>query len=69
MSQKGRHFLRGYGVGDDRSWPAEERILVFNAYPSISAGIGRAWNQNAIVFVMLGRAPILVDLRSARQRA
>ena len=69
MSQKGRHFLRGYGVGDDRSWPAEESILVFNADLSTAAGIGRAWNQNAIVFLRLGRAPILVDLRSATRVA
>lgn len=54
-------FLRGEGRSADRSW-REPSLLVLGIARAGAEALGREYGQNAIVFVVKGRAPELVLL-------
>ena len=56
-------LLMGEGRGTCADWPPEASVLIFGISQGVAARIGRAWGQNAVVFVALGRPAQLLLLR------
>ena len=59
-------FYRGEGRDPDGEWPAEPSLLVVGIARGEAEALGRALDQNAIVFAERGGAPELVLLAKLR---
>jgi putative PIN family toxin of toxin-antitoxin system len=59
-------FYKGQGRDPDGNWPAEPSLLVVGIPRGEAEALGRAWRQNAIVFIEKGAAPELVMLAKLR---
>jgi Protein of unknown function (DUF3293) len=59
--------LMGEGRGAGVDWPPEPSVLAFGVLQSEAARMGRAWGQNAVVFVALGRPARLLLLCICRR--
>ena len=59
-------FHRGEGRDPDGAWPAEPSALVIGMPRGEAEALGRAYRQNAIVFIEQGAAPELVLLAKLR---
>ena len=57
----------GQGLDPRGEWPAEPSVLVVGIARADAEALGRAFEQNAIVFVDKGKAPELVVLCSGRR--
>lgn len=60
--------LPGAGHGVDGNWAPEESPLIFGISENTAAALGRAFQQNAIVFIRRGHPARLVWLDPARRR-
>ena len=63
LSRMGLPYLRGEGRGETGDWPPEQSALVLGVTRETAKAVGRAWQQNAIVFTRLGREAELIMLR------
>lgn len=66
LRARGCPSLTGEGRGADAKWPPEPSVLVFGVSEWEAAQMGRAWGQNAVVFVASGRAARLLLLHFCR---
>lgn len=62
LSDAGYACLAGEGRDPDGQWKAEKSVLVLGMTREDALALGRALDQNAIVFVERGKAPELVVL-------
>ena len=62
MRRRGIRYLHGEGRGEIGDWPPEQSLLVFNLNERQAESVGRAWRQDAIVFLEAGRAAKLITL-------
>jgi hypothetical protein len=53
----------GEGRDPEGAWPAEPSLLVVGIARAEAESLGRAFDQNAVLFVERGKAPELVALR------
>lgn len=53
-------FLQGYGESRDQDWPLEPSVLVLSIETELAVGLGREFQQNAIVIGSLGKPAELV---------
>ena len=56
----------GEGIDPEGGWPAEPSLLVIGVPRGEAEALGRAFRQNAIVYIEKGAAPELVMLRKLR---
>lgn len=54
-----RLLRRGYGIGKNPEWPAEESFLAVDISPEKAVELGRKYRQNAIVVWQEGGVPEL----------
>lgn len=59
-------FYPGEGRDPEERWPAEPSLLVIGVPRAEAEALGRAFRQNAIVYIEKGAAPELVMLRKLR---
>ena len=63
QTKAGHPCYEGEGRDPEERWAAERSVLVIGISRSDAEAVGRAFEQNAIVFVEKGRAPELVLLK------
>jgi hypothetical protein len=63
LTEAGYRCFEGEGRDPQRRWTPERSALVAGISRTDAEAVGRAFGQNAIVFVEKGRAPELVILR------
>ncbi len=68
LRQRGLKSVHGAGYGIDGRWPPEESPLIFGLSEATAAGLGRAFRQNAVVFIRRGKPAQLIWLDPARRR-
>jgi hypothetical protein len=56
-------FCEGKGIPADENWKAEKSLLILDISKQEAIEIGKAYNQNAIVFGKVNHAPELVFCR------
>ena len=54
-------YFKGFGVGDDGTWPPEASFLVLNIPEEDAINLGRQLKQNAIVWGVSGKIPKLIE--------
>jgi hypothetical protein len=54
-------WLTGRGQAWANDWPAEESLLVLGISRSGAVALARQFNQNAILWVQIGMAAVLID--------
>jgi len=62
QKEAGYACYAGEGRDPQDEWPAEPSVLVVGMSRAEAAVLGRSYDQNAIVFVQMGKAPELVML-------
>lgn len=55
--------LDGEGVDEAGAWPSEKSLLIIGIGRRNAARLSRRFGQNAFVFLIRGRVPVLVDTR------
>lgn len=55
-------FAEGYGIPQNDDWQAEKSLFLLDISKSEAISLGKKFNQNAIVFGRLGKAPELIFL-------
>lgn len=63
LDDRGYNCYRGEGRDPDGRWPVEASLLVVGISRADAVSLGRQLNQNAIVFIELGKAPQLLLLK------
>jgi hypothetical protein len=63
QTKAGYSCYEGEGRDPEERWTPERSVLVVGISRSDAEGVGRVFEQNAIVFVEKGRAPELVMIR------
>ena len=53
-------FCEGFGIPSDESWKAEKSLLILDISKKEAIGLGKEYDQNAIVFGRLNQTPELV---------
>ena len=64
QTKAGYRCFEGEGRDPEKRWSAERSVLVIGIPRPDAEAVGRAFGQNAIVFVEKGRAPELVVLET-----
>ena len=60
LEKNGHRYFLGEGKGDDGDWPAEPSLLVLGISPDEALGLGRQFEQIAILVGARGGKPELV---------
>jgi len=61
LGARGLRWITGRGQAWANDWPAEECLLVLGISRPCAITLARQFDQNAILWVQLGTAPMLVD--------
>ena len=61
IEARGLRALPHKGVGDDPAWPAEEGWFVLDLDQAAARALGRAHDQNAVVWIERGAVPRLIE--------
>jgi hypothetical protein len=60
LNAGGHAFLPGLGIGRVGDWPPEPSVLALGVTRAEAEALGRAYRQNAVVWIEAGRAPELL---------
>ena len=63
LRRRGLRYLEGEGRDMKGHWSPERSFLVFGVSKHMAEAFGRAWHQNAVVYVELARSAQLLTLR------